>query len=270
MPSASRAASACASFTAASGALRAVRSSPKTRSGASRELATEVAQGERDREEDRRAAGAELQPYVDNFVTPMMKNPTTVSQTDRQAWCAGDRRQGQRGQGADGVVSVSVQPRLRVEVLRVEQGSYIEQEVYTTTPTISVTARVDDVTLHAQLPGARRHGRLGDRRSVATSTKWPSRSRRTRSRRCTAKPLGASRLPRSDAVAVACDADDSRDRRPCHRDRSRRRLRGELRRHELRQALGRRQAEVRVEALQHQGEQDRLRPAAAAATTTTA
>ena len=54
--------------------------------------------------------------------------------------------------------------------------------------------------------------------------------------------------PRADAVAR--DADDPRDRRARDRARSHPRLRGELRRHELREDLGHRQAEIRLEALQ--------------------
>ena len=63
----------------------------------------------------------------------MVKDPTTVSQTDKQALGAGDRRQGQQGQGRrqrHGVGAVGYEWKYFAS----SEGSYIEQEIYTTTP----------------------------------------------------------------------------------------------------------------------------------------
>jgi hypothetical protein len=63
----------------------------------------------------------------------------------------------------------------------------------------------------------------------------PSRWRTDAVEFCTAKPLGSQRAQGPRAVAVARDAHHSRDHRARHRARSHRGLRGQLRRHELRE-----------------------------------
>ncbi len=60
-----------------------------------------------------------------------------------------------------------------------------------------------------------------------------------------AKPVGQG-VKDLDPAALASLPDDPRDRRACDRARSHRRLRGELRRHQLREAQRSRQAEIRV------------------------
>ena len=87
----------------------------------------------------------------------------------------------------------------------------------------------------------------------------------------TTREAGRHGAQGSRADAVARDADHSRDRRARDRARSHPRLRGELRRHELREAVRRRQAEIRLEADEHHRRPHRCRAAwRPSASTTTA
>ena len=96
------------------------------------------------------------------------------------------------------------------------EGSYIEQELYTTTPNMSVTAKVGDVTRTRKYPGVAGDGRLGDRRTAPTSSTQAEQVATDAVEMCTAKPLGVERPARSDPLAVARDAHDPRDRRARH------------------------------------------------------
>jgi TldD protein len=92
-----------------------------------------------------------VQPYIENFVTPVRRDPTTVSGTDRQAWAQAIV---DRAAGVAGVTRVAAAARVRYEwrYFASTEGSYIEQENYLVTPTLSVTARVGDVTRTRNYP----------------------------------------------------------------------------------------------------------------------
>ena len=94
---------------------------------------------------------------------------------------------------------------------------------------------------------------------------------RGRSRRARDGGAGGQWPQGPDPAAVAPAADDPRDHRAPDRARSRRRLRGQLRRHELHHAEGSREAEVRIDAVQR-GRRSHLsrRDGHRRATTTTA
>ena len=84
--------------------------------------------------------------------------------------------------------------------------------------------------------------------------KRPAGQRRARGRRggrARHGQAGGQRAQGSGADALALGADHPRDHRAPHRARSHRRLRSQLRGHELREAHGPRQAEVRIEAAEH-------------------
>ena len=133
---------------------------------------------------------APVPAYLENWVTPMKKDPATVPQTDKQALRPEDRRQGVKTKGV--TASTSRCSTARVEVLRVERRLLHRAGVYTTTPTFTVTAegRRD---AHAQLPGVPMR-RLGDRRA----TELLENAERIAAEAveiCTAKPLEwASRI----------------------------------------------------------------------------
>jgi TldD protein len=133
---------------------------------------------------------AEVPPYVENFVTPMLKNPTTVSQTDRQAWCQAivDKASAVKGLTA---FNVSVNHNYEWKYFASSIGSYIEQEMYTTTPTMSATARVGDVTRTRNYPGPASMGGW----EIAESCDFPKVCEQVAQDAvdyCTAKPLGTS------------------------------------------------------------------------------
>src|SRR4029450_9156456 len=70
-------------------------------------------------------------------------------------------------------------------------GSYIEQELYTTTPTMTATARVDDVTFTRNYPGPASMGGW-EIAEACDSRKLCGQVAEDAVDRCTAKPLGAS------------------------------------------------------------------------------
>ena len=138
------------------------------------------------------------------------------------------------------------------------EGSYIEQEIYTTTPQLhrdrAQGRRDADAQLHRRA-GRPAAGKSPKRREMLENAE---RVATEAVEICTAKPVEHGRQG-PDPDAVARDAHDPRDRRARHRARSHRRLRGQLRRHQLREAVGRRQAEVRLEAVQRHRRQDHRR-----------
>jgi TldD protein len=133
-----------------------------------------------------------VQPYVDYFKTPMKKDPMTVSKSDKDAWCQGvvDKAKAVKGVTA---VNVSVSHSYEWRYFASNEGSYIEQELYVTTPNMSVTARVDDVTKTRQYPGVA--GTAGW--EVAEECDFPQMAEKIATdavEMCTAKPLGSSGL----------------------------------------------------------------------------
>jgi TldD protein len=130
--------------------------------------------------------------YVDNFITPMTKHPTSVSQTDKQAWAQSivDRAKDVKGVTA---VNVSATHGYEWRYFASSEGSYIEQELFTTTPTLSVTAKVGDVTRTRNYPGVAACGGW----EIAEQSDLLSSAERVANEAvefCTAKPLGSSGL----------------------------------------------------------------------------
>lgn len=135
---------------------------------------------------------APVQPYQEHYITPMLKHPTSVSQTDKQAWA---QAIAEKARAVKGVQSVNVGCNHNYEwrYYASSEGSYIEQELFTTSPTFSVTARVGDVTRTRNYPGVAGTGGwefaenanfLANAEKVATDAV----------EMCTAKPLGSSGL----------------------------------------------------------------------------
>ena len=135
---------------------------------------------------------AQVPKYVDNYVTPMVKPPFSVSQTDKQAWAQAivDKAKGVAGVTA---VSVSANHAYEWRYFASSEGSYIEQEFYSTTPTLSVTAKVGEVTRTRNYPGVASMGGW----EVAERTDFLASAERVAHEAvemCTAKPLGSSGL----------------------------------------------------------------------------
>jgi len=135
---------------------------------------------------------APVPAYVDNFVTPMTKPPLSVSQTDKEAWANAivDKAKAVAGVTA---VNVSANHGYEWRYFASSEGSYIEQELYTTTPTLSVTAKVGDVTRTRNYPGVAACGGW----EIAEQTDFLEAAERVANdavEMCTAKPLGASGL----------------------------------------------------------------------------
>jgi len=135
---------------------------------------------------------APVQKYVENFVTPMTKPVLSVSQTDKQAWAEAivDKAKAVKGVTA---VTVSANHGYEWRYFASSEGSYIEQELYTTTPTMSVTAKVGDVTRTRNYPGVAAMGGW----EIAEQTDFLPRAEQVATdavEMCTAKPLGSSGL----------------------------------------------------------------------------
>jgi TldD protein len=127
--------------------------------------------------------------YVENFVTPMEKDPMRISESDKEAWAQAIV---DRAAGVEGVTRASATARVQYEwrYFASTEGSYIEQELYTVSPSLSVTARVDDVTRTRNFPGAAAMGGW----EVAENANFLEAAERVAGEAvemCTAKPLGA-------------------------------------------------------------------------------
>ncbi|MDB4877897.1 MAG: TldD/PmbA family protein [Gemmatimonadetes bacterium] len=135
---------------------------------------------------------APVQAYVDNYVTPMTKHPTSVSQTDKQAWA---QAIADKASAVKGVTAVTVAATHTYEwrYFASSEGSYIEQELFTTSPTLTVTAKVGDVTRTRNYPGVASCGGW----EVAERSDFLASAERVANEAvefCTAKPLGSSGL----------------------------------------------------------------------------
>jgi TldD protein len=133
-----------------------------------------------------------VQAYVDNFITPMQKHPTSVSQVDKQKWAQAIVDKASAVQGVT-AVAVSATHGYEWRYFASSEGSYIEQELFTTTPTLSVTAKVGDVTRTRQYPGVPSMGgwEVAERSDLLDSAE---RVANEAVEFCTAKPLGGSGL----------------------------------------------------------------------------
>jgi TldD protein len=93
-----------------------------------------------------------VDPVITSWTTPMRIDPLTVSETDRENWAQAIV---DKASAVPGVVRVQAAARISYEwrYFASTEGSYIEQESYTTTPTLSVTGRVGDETRTRSYPG---------------------------------------------------------------------------------------------------------------------
>jgi len=135
---------------------------------------------------------APVQAYVDNYITPMKKHPTSVSQTDKQAWAQSivDKAKDVKGVTA---VNISANHGYEWRYFASSEGSYIEQELFTTSPTLSITAKVGDVTRTRNYPGVAACGgwEIAEQSDLLASAE---RIANEAVEFCTAKPLGSSGL----------------------------------------------------------------------------
>jgi TldD protein len=127
--------------------------------------------------------------HVVNYVTPMKKDPTRVSESDRQAWAQAIV---DKAGAVSGVTRAQVSANVSYEwrYFASSEGSYIEQELYEVTPTFSVTARVDGETRTRNFPGAAGMGGW----EFAEGAKFLENAERVAEeavQMCTAKPLGS-------------------------------------------------------------------------------
>lgn len=135
---------------------------------------------------------AQVPKYVTNYVTPMTKPPLSVSQTDKTAWAQAIV---DKAKGVSGVTAISVTATHGYEwrYFASSEGSYIEQELYTTSPNLTITAKVGDVTRTRNYVGVAAMGGW----EVAEQTDFLEAAERVATEAvemCTAKPLGSSGL----------------------------------------------------------------------------
>jgi TldD protein len=135
---------------------------------------------------------AQVPKYVENYVTPMTKAPLSVSQTDKQAWAQAivDKAKGVKGVTA---INVTASHNYEWRYFASSEGSYIEQELYTTSPNLTITAKVGDVTRTRNYIGVASMGGW----EVAEATDFLASAERVANEAvemCTAKPLGSSGL----------------------------------------------------------------------------
>jgi TldD protein len=135
---------------------------------------------------------APVQAYQDHYITPMVKDPRNVSATDKQAWAQAIVDKASKVAGVT-AVNVSASHGYEWRYFASSEGSYIEQEVFTTTPSMSVTAKVGDVTKTRNYPGAPGTGGW----EIAEATDFLDVAEKVANdavEMCTAKPLGSSGL----------------------------------------------------------------------------
>ena len=135
---------------------------------------------------------APVQAYVENYVTPMIKNPMSVSQADKQAWA---QAVVDKASAVQGVTAVNVSATCSYEwrYFASSEGSYIEQELFTTSPNLNITARVGDVTKTRNYPGV--SGTAGW--EIVEECDFLDAAERVATEaveNCSAKPLGSSGL----------------------------------------------------------------------------
>jgi TldD protein len=131
---------------------------------------------------------APVQAYTENYVTPMIKDPSTVSATDKQNWAQAIV---DRAKDVPGVIAVNANANHGYEwrYFASSEGSYIEQELYTTSPSLSVTAKVGDVTKTRNYNGVAGTGGW----EIAEESDLLEAAERVANEAvefCTAKPLG--------------------------------------------------------------------------------
>ena len=151
-------------------------------------MATEVARASAvAKKTDVQLAG--VPAYQAYFATPLEKDPTRISQTDKQAWAQAIVDKAAAVKGVTNVTA-SLSHSYEWKYFASSEGSYIEQEIYTTTPSLSVSARVGDVTRTRTYPGVPGTGgfEFAERCDLLASAE---RVANEAVEFCTAKPLGA-------------------------------------------------------------------------------
>ncbi len=135
---------------------------------------------------------AHVPPAVANYVTPMTKHPLSVSETDKQNWAQAivDRASKVTGVTA---VSASCTHGYEWRYFASSEGSYIEQELISTTPQLSVTARVDGVTRTRNYPAPAGMGgwEIAEESELLQDCEQAAEDA---VQMCTAKPLGSAGL----------------------------------------------------------------------------
>jgi len=93
-----------------------------------------------------------VDPVITSWQTPLRIDPLTVSETERENWAQAIV---DKASAVPGVIRVAAAARIAYEwrYFASTEGSYIEQESYTTTPTLSVTGRVNGETRTRNYPG---------------------------------------------------------------------------------------------------------------------
>jgi TldD protein len=135
---------------------------------------------------------APVQAYTDHYVTPMDRHPLQVSETDKQNWAQAIVDRAREVPGVVGV-NVSCSHNYEWRYYASTEGSTIEQELVSTTPTLSVTARVGDVTRTRNMPAPAMMGGW----EVATASGLLEKAAEAAEdavQMCTAKPLGSAGL----------------------------------------------------------------------------
>jgi TldD protein len=116
--------------------------------------------------------------YVDHWITPMVKDPLEVSDTDKQAWAQAIV---DRASDVPGVTRVVATARVSYEwrYFASTEGSYLEQETYQVSPSLSITGRSNGRNRTRNYPGpsmmggweiAEESGLLEDAERVAFET----------------------------------------------------------------------------------------------------
>ena len=200
---------------------------------------------------------APVEAYQDYWAVPVKQKPEDVSLDDKIGFLM---KINEAALKVPGVIRVQSNMAFDYEwkYLATSEGSYIEQEIWRTSPGFTVTALKNGKSKSRTFSVAPKSAGY----EVVLDAKMLENVERIANEaveHCTAPPVGVG-LKDLIMTPGARDADDPRDRRASHRARSRRRLRSQLRRHQLREGERRRQADDGLEAVQRH-----LRPHAARA-----
>jgi TldD protein len=135
---------------------------------------------------------APVKPVVANYITPMKKHPTSVSATDKQNWAQAIVDKASKVTGVT-AVNAAANHGYEWRYFANSEGSYIEQELFTTAPTLSVTAKVGDVTKTRNYPGVAGTGgwEFAENSDLLS---YAEQAAIDAVEMCTAKPLGSSGL----------------------------------------------------------------------------
>ena len=190
---------------------------------------------------------APVEAYQDYWSVPVKQKPEDVSLDDKIAFLM---KINEAALKVPGVIRVQSNMAFDFEwkYLATSEGSYIEQEIWRTSPGFTVTALKNGKSKSRTFSVAPKSAGY----EVVLDAKMLENVERIANEaveHCTAPPVGVG-LKDLIMTPGARDADDPRDRRAPDRARSRRRLRGQLRRHQLREGERRRQADDGLEAVQ--------------------